>query len=121
MSEVIFKPVADVFALIHAGGAPYQWTTSAEAAVEWLKENPKYSVREYVTLERYQLAASEDAAALREKLDAAEQKISNLNEGWLNCIAERDEARTKLDAMAAENAAELSSGVREMKDEYTLR
>nr|DAL17981.1 MAG TPA_asm: hypothetical protein [Caudoviricetes sp.] len=72
MSEKIFKPVADVFALIHAGGAPYQWTTSADAAVEWLKENPKYSVKEYVTLERYQDAVSDDTVALKQRLEQAE-------------------------------------------------
>lgn len=70
MSEKVFKPVADAFALIHAGGEPYQWATNAVEAVAWLNENPKYSVKEYVSLDRYQAAVSDEIAALQQKLDA---------------------------------------------------
>ncbi len=70
MSENIFKPVADAFALIHAGGEPYSWTKDQKSAVDWLKENPKYSVQGFVSLEKYQSAISDDLAALQQKLDA---------------------------------------------------
>ena len=70
MSEKVFKPVADAFALIHAGGEPYQWTTNAVEAVAWLNENPKYSVKEYVSLDRYQAVVPDEIADLQQKLDA---------------------------------------------------
>lgn len=38
----------------------------------------------------------ESAAAIDEAFRALEQRASNLNDGWLNAITERDEARAKL-------------------------
>lgn len=85
MSEKVFKPVADAFALIHAGGEPYQWTTNAVEAVAWLKDNPKYSVTEYVTLERYQDAVSDEIAALQQKLYAVLAENVALKNGAEKC------------------------------------
>lgn len=82
MSEKIFKPVADVFALIHAGGEPYSWTKDPKAAVDWLKENPKYSVKEYVTLQRYQECMSDDVAGLQQKLDALAAENARMLEDY---------------------------------------
>ena len=45
------------------------------------------------------LAASdigENLRALEQRAEAAEARANNLNDGWLNAIAERDEARAKL-------------------------
>lgn len=40
-----------------------------------------------------------EARELQAKLEAAEARANNLNDGWLNAIAERDEARAKLAAL----------------------
>ena len=42
------------------------------------------------------LAIAEAFRALAQRAEAAEARASNLNDGWLNAIAERDEARAKL-------------------------
>lgn len=99
MSEKTFKPVADAFALIHAGGAPYQWTTNAVEAVAWLSENEKYSVKEYVSLGRYQSAVSDDLAALRQKLDAAESKADCYEKSAKYAAATNKKLTEKMSAM----------------------
>ena len=42
------------------------------------------------------LAIAEAFRALEQRAEAAEARASNLNDGWLNAISERDEARSKL-------------------------
>jgi len=42
---------------------------------------------------------------IRDEFWALEQRASNLNDGWLNAIAERDEARAKLAELAKQKPA----------------
>lgn len=54
MSANFYNLVADLYELIDANGETYHYTKDASHAILWLHGNKKRSVKEYVSLERYQ-------------------------------------------------------------------